>query len=426
MIAATGCALSGPARAQRLLDQYLALDLPGAAVEPGVTVTSRLRPEYDPVDVHFGEITIRPELFETLGLDDNVLGQHTHRASSLIETNARVQANYDHSDTTAFATLTVDDNRYPEQNQQSYTNWTASLGGSHQFGRDTLSVAYDHLNLNQTVRDLDTPQLNNALPYEVDALRVDYRAVFSRLFAEPSLGVANYNFTNGTVGNLAYVQTDRDRIVVEPGLTLGYELAPRRDAIVVIRDAVASYRNRLAGEASRDFNDISALAGVDFEEGIFRYRLLAGYEARGFTSANFKKIQAPIAEATVIWNPTGLTTLTGQAIRHIQDSADETTVGFTETAFSLRVDHEYQRNILLNMNAAYLQDNYSQGQGEQSLITLGAGATWLLNRSVRLVGSYEFDRRNSTDSANLGPVNGQPFGSGYSEDRLLLTFHFVL
>ena len=426
MMAAAFCGIAGQARAQRLLDQYLALDVPGAAVEPGVTVTSRLRPEYDPIDVHFGEITIRPELFETLGLDDNVLGQHTHRASSLIETNARVQANYDHSDTTAFATLMVDDNRYPEQNQQSYTNWTASLGGSHQFGRDTLSVAYDHLNLNQTVRDLDTPQLNNAFPYQVDALRADYRAVFSRLFAEPALGVSNYNFTNGTVGNLAYIQTDRDRIVAEPGLTLGYELAPRRDAILVFRDAVASYRNRLAGEASRDFNDISALTGIDFEEGIFRYRLLAGYEARTFTSATYKTIQAPIAEATVIWNPTGLTTVTGQATRHIQDSADETTVGFTETAFSLRVDHEYQRNILLNVNAAYVQDNYSQGQGEQSLITFGAGATWLLNRNLRLVGSYEFDRRNSSDSANLGPVNGQPFGSGFSEDRLLLTFHFIL
>jgi hypothetical protein len=416
----------GRANAQHLLDQYLSQDVPGTLIEPGVTVASRLRPDYDPIDFRIGEITIRPELLNSLGFDDNVFGQKSHRASALIETNAQIQANYDHSDTKGFSTLTVDNYRYPEQNQQSYTNWTASLGGSHQFGRDNLSVAYDHLNLNQTARDLDTPQLTNPLPYNVDVFRLDYKAMLSRLFIEPALGLSNYNFTNGSINNTPYIQTNRDRVVVEPALTFGYELAPQRDVVLVVRDAVAFYRNEIAGQSSRNFDDVSALAGLDFEEGIFRYRLLVGYESRSFTSVAYKTIAAPIAEASVIWNPTGLTTLTGQASRRIQDSADETTIAFTETAVGMRVDHEYQRNVILSAGTSYLRDDYSQKQGEQELITFSTSATWLLNRNLRLVGSYEFNRRNSTLSGDLGPINGQPFGQSYSDDRFLITFHFTL
>ena len=426
VLPAVVCGMPCGAKAQRLLDQYLSADLPGVAVDPGVTVRSRLRPEYDMPGIQYGEVTIRPDLFQTVGFDSNVLGQPNHRSSMLIETDARLHATYDDSITTAFAALSVDNNQYPEQNQQSYTNWTASLGGSHQFGRDTLSVAYTHLNLNQTVRDLDTPQLDNALPYQVDAVRLSYRSVFNRVFVQPTIALSDYQLTNGSIGGVPYIQTDRDRFVAEPGMTLGYELAPRRNAVFVLRDATAFYRNRQPGEASRNFNDVSALAGVDFEEGIFRYRLLVGYETRVFQSSQAKTIQSPIAEATVIWNPTGLSTLTGQLTRHIQDSADETTIAFTETAISLRGDYELRRNVLRYATSQYFRDEYGSGQGSQDLISFGGGATWLLNRNLSLTGSYEFDRRNSSTTGTLGPVNGQPFGSGYSEDRALLTVHVGL
>ena len=426
VVPAMVCGMPCGAKAQRLLDQYLSADLPGVAVDPGVTVRTRLRPDYDAPGIQYGEVTIRPDLLQTIGFDDNVLGQPTHRASLLSETVGRLRATYDDSLTTAFAAVSVDSNRYPEQNQQSYTNWTASLGGSHQFGRDTLSIAYEHLNLNQTVRDLDTPQLDNALPYQVDTVRLSYRSVFNRVFVQPTFAVSNYELTNGSVAGVPYIQTDRNRIVAEPGLTLGYELAPRRNAVLVLRDASAFYRNRQPGEVSRDFNDVSALAGVDFQEGIFRYRLLVGYESRTFQSSQRKVIQSPIAEATVVWNPTGLSTLTGQVTRHIQDSADETTVAFTETAFTLRGDYEVRRNVLVYALSQYFKDDYSGGQGSQELISFGAGATWSLNRNVSLTGSYEFDRRNSGNVANLGPINGQTIGPGYSEDRALITVHFGL
>ncbi len=413
--------------AQQLLDQIITPNISGLAVEPGVTVLSRQRPEYDSIGIRLGEFTIRPELRETVGFDDNVLGQPSHRGSAVIETNARVGAFYDHSDTTAFAALSVDNNRFPEQNQQNYTNYTASIGGSHQFGRDTLIASYQHLNLNQTVRDLDVPQLNQALAFRVDSARVAYHAVFNRVFVEPAILVSKYGFDNGTAAGQPYVQTYRDRVVVQPSVTAGYELAPRRNLVVVVRDAVASYTNQGSFTPRRDYNDIAVLGGLDFDTGsVFRYRLLAGYESRSFSSSQLKTIQAPIVEAEVVWNPDALTTVTATASRRIQDSADETTVGVTSTDLGLRVDHELLRNVLLRASANAFLDDYSRGQGSQQLFTAGTGATWLLNRTMQLGLNYDFTRRVTNGAGNLGVITGQQLGRNFSENRILLQLRFAL
>ena len=417
---------AGPVQAQRLLDQFIAADIPGTGVESGVTVVSRARPDYDSLGVRLGEITIRPELLESIGFDDNVLGRPSRRGSAVVETNARVQALYDHSDTTAFATLTVDDNRYPEQTQQSFTNWTAAIGGSHQFGRDTLSLTYEHLNLNQTVRDLDVPQLDRSLQFQVDTGRLAYRAVFNRLAVTPALDVSAFAFENGTVAGQPFLQTYRDRVVVQPSVALSYELAPLRNLTLVLRDSVASYSNQIAGTPRRDFNDVAVLAGLDFDEGIFRYRLLAGLESRTFSSAQIKTITAPVVEGEVIWNPTGLTTVTATGSRRILDSSDETTVAVTASDVQLRVDHELQRDVLLRAVGSAAFNEYGRGQGSQQLFSAGAGATKLLNRNLKLDLDYTFTRRLSNGTGNLGVIIGQQFGQSYSEDQVLLRVRFAL
>jgi hypothetical protein len=411
----------------QLLDQFIATDIPGIAVGPGVTVTSRQHPEYDSLGVRLGEVTVRPELNETVGYDDNVLARKPASGSMLVETNAQMQADYNGSVVQGSAALTVDDYRFPEQQEQSYTNWTAQIGGSYEIGYDTLTAGFQHLNLAQTVRDLDVPQLDRALPFRIDSGRVEYKAMFSRVFVQPSLTLSSYSYDNGTVLGLPFIQSNRDRVVVQPSVTVGYELAPRRNLIVVVRDANATYSNQIAGQPTRNYNDAAILAGIDYDAGgIWRYRLLVGYETRTYQSNQFKTIQAPIIEATAIWNPTGLTTVTATANRHIEDSTDETTVGLTETAVKLRVDHELFRNVQLWTTAALFFDDYAQNQGHQSLYTLGTGATWLLNRNMQLTASYDFSSRESNGSATLGFIPGQVFGSNFSENRYLLQLHLAL
>lgn len=419
--------LAVPAHAQTtvtpLLNQYIPPDVYGPDEAPGVTVTSRAHADYDPVGIHAGDFMIRPFLNESAGYESNLLGTSTPKGSALVDTNGGASIGSDWTQHELHANVNVDDLRYLGLPRQSYTNWSAEAGGRYDFGRDSLSVDVTHLNLNETPLDLDVPVITQPVPYTVDAGRVAYRAVFSRLAATPTLQVAQYSFSNGTFNGISYPQSYRNRLVVTPGVTLAYEVAPRRNLVFVVNDASATYSTRAPGQALRNYNDLSVLGGFDYElTGALRTRVLVGYEMRQYSAAQYSTIQAPIVEATVIWTPTGLTTVTGTAARRIEDANDETIAGYTETSGQIRIDHELQRNLLLRVNGAIYHDAYNQGGGTQTLWAAGVGVTRLVNRNLQIALTYDYLSRQSAS----GTVTAQNFSAGYADHRILLQLRLAL
>ena len=97
----------------------------------------------------------------------------------------------------------------------------------------------------------------------------------------------------------------------------------------------------------------------------------------------------------MIWNPSGMTTVTGSLTRSIEDAAQEGIAGYTYTSARLRLDHEYQRNVLLRFPPACSTPITCRAAASR-IIPLGAGVTWLLNRHLRLSATYDFtDQRGS-------------------------------
>ncbi|HEY0204675.1 MAG TPA: outer membrane beta-barrel protein [Acetobacteraceae bacterium] len=410
----------GQAARAQLLDQLINPNVSGVRVEPGVTVLSRLRPDYDYGGIRVGSVLVRSEYSEAAGYDDNVTGTSKGQGSSFVQSRLNLSAATDLSRYGAAVRLTVNDNRYLDQPKQSATDWTASAGGFYELGRDTVSLDYSHANLVQTPRDLDTPRLDKTIAYRVDTVQAGYRITFNRLSLRPVLALQLYDFDDGTIAGQPYPQRFRNRVVAAPAVTASYEFSPGRTAVLVVRGLDASYTNRPIGSTVRDFNDESVLAGLDFASGgPWRFRLLAGYEVRNFVSSRVKTIQAPIVEGTVIYTPTGLTTLTGAVGRRIQDSADETTLGYTETSARFSVDHEYYRNVLLRAQGGFFLDEYNGG-GNQSLLSGGAGATWLVNRTVRLSATYDFTTRLSSGGGVVSLTPTLRSSTGYSDNRYLL------
>jgi len=421
---AAGVLMLGMARtasAQRL-DDYINANIPGFDTQPGVTVASRLRKGYDYQGLRMGDFTVLPELNQSIGFDSNVTGTKQPQGSGFSETQGSVQATSNWGRDSLGGLVSVDNNRFFSQPRQSYTNWTASAGGTYEIGRDVLYAGFTHLNLNQTPRDLDVPQLDAPIPFQIDDGRLNYRMVFSKLAVQPGIEIAGYSYSNGTAQGMPFIQSYRDRVEFTPSLTLSYDVAPLRSLVFVVNNSTARYTNQTPGSPTLNFNNFSALGGVSFDTGgKLRYRVLVGYATRHFSSSQFATISAPIVEASVAWNVTGLTTVTASAARYIQDGSSDSTVGYTETALKLAVDHEYLRNVLLNGHAVLYRDNYSQNQGTQTFYAVGTSATWLMNRHMRLVGSYEFSSRQSDTTALFNsPGSIQGFGASYADNRFLL------
>ena len=164
--------------------------------------------------------------------------------------------------------------------------------------------------------------------------------------------------------------------------------------------------------------------------------MLGGIEVREFSASQFGTRAAPVVEASLIYTPTGLTTITGSARREIEDPQTEGTAGYTFTTLGVVVDHELRRNILLQGRANFQAAEFLQGNSTSTSYTLGAGVNWLVNRRVRLSADYDATQQNgSSNTQFVLPQQGSVLtttqtntltSGNYNRNVFLLGLHFSL
>lgn len=386
------------------LDSYFPQGVPGDVDEPGVTVRSRLRSDYDAPGIQAGPFIIRPMLDETLGYDDNIVGGENGQGSTLIESNASASANTNFSRDNLGVTANVDDFRYPDRPRQSHTDYSGSVGGEVDIGRDALDLSASHLSGNQEPYDLGATgafnvQLAKPLSFTDDDIRISYTTTAGRFTFVPNVDYQLLRLAHGDFSGVAsdlesfYDQSLRDRNVLQGGVVARYELQPQRQVVVVLNGSDNHYI-RTGGQDSRNF---TVLAGLDYLlSGSLTARALIGFQERSYSSAQYSSQGEPIAEADLIWTPTGLTTVTARYSRTMEDATADTFTGYVYDRVSLVVDHEYLRNVLLQASVRYEHADYLDSEQTQAIYTGGVGVTWLLNRHLQLALSEEFsDHENS-------------------------------
>jgi hypothetical protein len=417
------CAGVAGRAAAEMLDSLFPEGVPGYDAAPGVTVRSRLRPDAEPLGVRLGSFVVRPRLESGFGYDSNVLGGSPAQGSWLVRTQPSLLFGSDWSRNALGGYFAASDTRYLDIPSQGRTDATLSLGGALDIGRDRLTVGVAHLAQHQDRSELDALPTDRPVFFTLDDARVTYAASFSRWTLTPSIEVSHWQFGNTTIFGQPASQAYRDRTVIQSGLTLGYELAPRRHLIVVGRAIGQQYPNTPVGQASQDSTGYQLLAGLDYDDdAVWRYRLLVGGETRRFSA--FRTHNAVVAEADIAWMPSALTTLHGRLIRSIEDASQEGVSGFTYTGARLTLDHEYLRDVLLSASVGAQQAAFLQG-GQQSGYSLGLGATWLVNRSVRLSVTYDLTSLGG-GRASVQPGSLQPATGASTRNLALLMVRFGL
>ncbi len=419
-----------------MLDQYFAQGIPGYAAQEGTTVLSRARPEYDPLGIRVGDFIVRPELDESVGYNSNVLGSVPAQGSALVETSATLAVGSDWARNSLGGSFNVTNTQTPSVPNQNNTAWNVAIGGSYDIGRDTLTLAATHMYNFILPYQIDTVAFNipgvmyfTPIAYSLNDVRVGYTTNFGRFSLTPA-----FDFTNVTYGTTSYFGVNGfvppepvngfvlgspedtsylNHNVYMGSLTARYEYAPLRDFLAVVRGGSIQYTspgNPVLYGPSRNGTEFDGLLGLDYTaSGVWRYRLLVGYETRQYQ--NFKTHSAPVFEADVIWQPEAVTTVTLKGERSIEDAVDLDVAGYVQTQGRLQVDHEVRRNVILSgygsiVNAQYLDT----GGGAETFFGAGAGVTWLINRNVHLALTYDWLDHNG--------VNG--FGPNYLQNIAML------
>lgn len=391
-----------PGAHAQYVESYFPTGVPGFDRDQGVTVLSRLRPLYQEPGVRLGAYTVNARLDESVGYDSNILGVDGGPSSGFVKTSPSVSANSNWSRNRFGISASADNYSYFSAPQQNYTNYNVSVGGGYTIGRHDLDIGYSHFRQHTLGTDIGAVATTTPLPYDVDAVRTAYTIEAGRFSFVPNVDVRLFQFGNAAIIGQPTDQSFRDRTVLLGGVTTRYSLSDQRSILLVLQGINSHYirpQNQLVSNNSKSF---LALAGIDYQAtGLWRYRLLGGVEVRAFQSSVYGTRTAPIAEANVIYTPTGLTTLTGFVRRQIEDVQTDGTAGYTFTTTGLVVDHELQRNVLLQGRGTFQAAEYFQSTGTTTSYTVGGGVNWLVNRRLRLSADYDFTQQSGPGSTTV-------------------------
>ena len=420
-LAAGGLAWGGACQAQEL-GGYFPSGAAGYEQELGVTVQTRLHPDYEPTGIQAGAFVIHPSLDESTFYNSNVNGTPGSGSFGL-QTAGEVSATSDWGRNNLDAEVGVDNHQFFSFPGEHYTDWNIGLAGGYTIDENPLTIGYYHDSFHQLGVGLATVESQTPVADQTDSARLGYTFTFSRLTVSPEFSISAYQFGMATVlgepVNLRFL----DHNVFAADVTNRYSLSDEGGLLMLLQGFASRYPNVQVGQPSNDSNSFMLLGGIDYQsKSVWRYRLLFGVEVRTFSAPEFPSHTAPVMEGDVTWQPTGLTTVTGSLSRLIEDPQSADTSGYVLTQGQVAVDHELERNVIVEGRASAGYVQYLQGS-DQTTASIGGNVQWLINRNFRLSGGISYTRQLGTNAsasaANLATITT----GSYSQTMILLALH---
>ncbi len=273
-----------------------------AATAPGVTVLSRPHPEYDPLGLRFGDVSVRAGATEGIGYNFNPLALSTSRGSGFVASQAALNVSNDRERSGVNAGMTVQDLHYFDLSEVNHTDWTAIIGGHYDLERGRLDASYSHLNLNILPTSIEHGQehgQNRGGALHGRYLPVALHGSLRAFTLIPQVSYSIYRFgqsvgINGTRERTGSTRPSTTATNCRSGRPWNTSSLPDAMLVLLVRGTEANFTDNPIGGPNQDFSDVQVLTGLDVQtQGKFRYRALVGYEERSYRAAALKTQNTP-------------------------------------------------------------------------------------------------------------------------------------
>jgi hypothetical protein len=408
------------------IDIYFPTGIYGYDQQLGVTVQSRDRPLYTPLGIQVDNFIIQPGFSESLFYNSDVNGNGASGTWGS-QTAASIAAASQWSRNSLSASVGVSHEQYFSIPGESYTNWNVGISGGYSIADSQLIAAYSHQSYYQLGTSIGT--VRSAIPINdlTDTARLEYTFNFGRVAITPDLSASAYRYGPATISGVSFNQNFLNNNVLAAGVTTRLAINDASGLLIVMRGANFSYISPQAGQPSNDSDSFLLLAGIDYQpKGVWRYRFLVGLEVRAFAASQYATRTAPDVEASLIWSPTELTTVTGTVASTIESPQVAGTSSYTLTQAHFVVDHELRRNIILEARSGVQYAKYAQTGGTQTNLTAGASATWLLERRVALSLDYDLSKGQGSGGSNAMANPDSLAVKQFSQHVIALTLRLAL
>ncbi len=391
------------------------------AVPPGLApipvkqpVRARQDDPYAPVGTRIGSFRLNLNNEVQGGYDDNTAratGDQARRPSYYVREGGELRLRSDWSQHELSAEASGGYSWYPSAKEANRPDLNSRLGLRLDMSRDT------QINF-ETRGKIDTQSPNSAdlqLTPAERPLVYNYGASagvtqrYDRLVFDlrGSIDRSTYDAAKLSDGS-SLDQSTRNLNDYAMNLRVGYELKPGLTPFVEGNVDTRQYDKTFDDTGyQRSSNGGTVKVGTSFEiTRLVTGTVSAGYGNRTYDDARLQDLRGPIADASIVWAATPLTTVTLRGA----SSFDETTIvgssGAIARRVSLDLNHQLLRNLAVGANIAWTDTKYDGVNRRDDVVTGTLRAEYRLDRrwAARLSYTYERSLSNVLQSGYVSNI----------------------
>jgi hypothetical protein len=402
-----------------LLAQYY--DDPGLGQKPVATHPQ----DYKPLGIRAGSFMLHPGVELAAEYTDNVFYSYDNEESDLIwHVRPYFTAQSTWSRHSFNVRLAADIGRHADYGFRDYEDYFLNISGRLDVKtRTSITYGADYMDLHEGLNVRSAEQGVEPTRFTIYGGRLGFDHIFNRFSVGMMYRRYWYDFDDalGEDGTIIENQ-DRDRVDDSLSAKVAYQFKTDKQLFARATWYQTEFdqpfdRNGL----DRSSDGWSVSAGITFQvTGVLDGDLAASYYSRSVNDPLLPDIEGWGGSAGLSWYPTSLTTVRGSISTEVHPTTSQYSSGYLGTLYAVRVDHELLRDLQVQAHVSYRDNDYQlvdfapeDARRYDEVWSAGLGASWFINRNLRLSASYDF----STLSTNV------PF-DGYDANRFWLVLGF--
>lgn len=203
---------------------------------------------------------------------------------------------------------------------------------------------------------------------------------------------ATYNnsvLTDGEVSSNA----DRNFDQYAGILRVGYEIDPGLKPFVLVQEDARIHdeefdRNNLQRDSTGTTAEVGSALNLF---GTLSGEMAAGWVQRVYQDPTLPNVSGPVANGTLIWQPTGLTTAKLTAASQVYETIVDGASGEFSHDVNLEVDHAFRTWLIAAVKAGYGTDDYVGSTTNDTRYFVSGALTYIFTRELRLRGEIRQD-----------------------------------
>lgn len=370
-----------------------------AAPWRGENVLTRFEATDPPPGYSLGGYRVTPSVQGSLTYDDNIFADDSGRQGDFITSGAvgtKLQSQFVRHALDFYGV--VEGSHYLDNNSEDF--WEGLVGTRGRLDIHRELQAFGDVSVRRETVPRDSPDdVNGTEPQVYLAYRgsTGLQAGTGPLIGRMEFGAERVRNDDvpSALGEIDTSDRDRDEYFGEG--QVGYQYLGPQQVYLRARGFQRVYDRQFDnGGFERDSTGVRAEAGITLDLGGLVFAdLSVGYQRQDFEDARFGTVQRPVGAASLLWNPTGLTSVAASFLYEFIESFNSPSPGYWRQTYAIGVAHELRRNLLATGKLLLLDRDYERLDRNDLVYGFDAGLRYRIDRGLFLEGEYRFRQQDS-------------------------------